>query len=414
MIQKINFGHLSGEITLPPSKSDAQRAILAAALTNGLSRIKYPGKSADVLAMIETIKTMGADVRLENGDLLIKGAEILPVTGVFNVGESGLGLRILLALLSIIGGEFTVNAKGSLLNRDQQFIVDFLNENGVEVQSNNYKPPFQLKGQLKGHTFKIDGSHSSQFVSGLLMGFPLLENRKTVLHVDDLKSIPYVNMTLDTLRKFGIEVNYSDYNKFEIPGNQKFEVTDYLVEADWSAASYWMVASALGHDVIVRGLNTNSFQADRALIKALYDSGCAIDLGEDIIKVHGENRVPLDFDATHCPDLIPSLAIYAAFTNGVSRIQGVSRLSNKESDRGIVIKNELQKMGVLVQIEGDDILIHGGRKVHSASIDSHSDHRIAMSFAIAGTFAKEGIEINGAEAVDKSYPDFWKDYNSLS
>lgn len=414
MIQKVKSGLRKGNVPVPASKSDAQRAILAAVFTNGNSRVKNPGISADVKSMLSNAKQLGATISKDGNDVLITGAKILPTEGVFNAGESGLGIRMLLAVLASIGGDFEINAEGSLLERDQQFIVDFLSENGIEITSNNGKPPFKIKGQLTKKTFNVDGSMSSQFLSGLLIGLPLGGNKETVVRVNDLKSIPYVNMTLDTLRKFGVNVANNDHKKYTIPGDQTYQVTDYRTEADWSAASYWLVAGALGHRIEVNGLNPNSYQADRALITALYESGCSIDLNDHSIRVDGKGRSPLDFDATHCPDLFPALAIYAAFTDGVSRVKGVSRLANKESDRATVIKSELQKMGVLVELEEDYMLIHGGSKLHSAVINSHNDHRIAMAFAIAGTLIRDGITIEGAEAVNKSYPEFWEHLKALS
>jgi len=414
MIQKVKTGLRKGNVQVPASKSDAQRAILAAVFTNGTSRVKNPGVSADVKAMLSNAKQLGARISQDGNDVLITGAKILPTDGVFNAGESGLGIRMLLAVLASIGGDFEINAEGSLLERDQQFIVDFLLENGIEIASNDGKPPFKLSGQLTQRTLHVDGSMSSQFLSGLLIGLPLGGNKETVVRVNDLKSIPYVNMTLDTLRKFGVSVANDDHKKYTLPGNQTYQVTDYQTEADWSAASYWLVAGALGHKIEVSGLNPNSYQADRALITALYESGCSIDLNDRSIRVDGKGRSPLDFDATHCPDLFPALAIYAAFTDGVSSVKGVNRLANKESDRATVIKSELQKLGVLVELKEDYMLIHGGGTMHSAIIDSHNDHRVAMAFAIAGTLIRDGITIDGAEAVNKSYPEFWEHLKALS
>ena len=373
--------------------------------------MRNPGVSEDVKAMLRNAKQLGATISQDGNDVLITGTKVFPTEGTFNAGESGLGIRMLLAVLASIGGDFEINAEGSLLERDQQFIVDFLLENGIETVSNNGKPPFKLSGQLSQRTLHLDGSMSSQFLSGLLIGLPLRDNKETVVHVNDLKSIPYVNMTLDTLTKFGVIVTNDDHKKYTVPESQTYQVTDYQTEDDWSAASYWLVAAALGHKIEVNGLNSKSNQADRVLIQALHQSGCIID--QSII-VDGSKRCSVDFDVTHCPDLFPALAIYAAFTNGVSRVKGIHRLANKESDRGTVIKSELQKMGVPVELEEDYMLIHGGGAIHSAVIDSHNDHRIAMAFAIAGTLLKDGVTIEGADAVNKSYPEFWEHLESLS
>ena len=410
MIRKVKYGIRRGKVRVPASKSDAQRAILAAVFTNGTSRVRNPGVSEDVKAMLSNAKHLGATISQDGNDVLITGTKVFPTEGTFNAGESGLGIRMLLAVLASIGGDFEINAEGSLLERDQQFIVDFLSENGIQIVSKNGKPPFKLSGQLSQRTLHVDGSMSSQFLSGLLIGLPLRGNKETVVRVNDLKSIPYVNMTLDTLRKFGVSVANDDHKKYTVSGSQTYQVTDYQTEDDWSAASYWLVAAALGHKIEVNGLNTKSNQADKALIETLHQSGCLIDQS---IMVDGSKRCSLDFDATHCPDLFPALAIYAAFTNGVSRVKGIHRLANKESDRGTVIKSELQKMGVPVELEGDYMLIHGGGAIHSAVIDSHNDHRIAMAFAIAGTLLKDGVTIEGADAVNKSYPEFWEHLESL-
>ena len=199
-----------------------------------------------------------------------------------------------------------------------------------------------------------------------------------------------------------------------IAGNQSYECKEYIVEGDWSSASYWLVASALGHDISLSGLNLASAQADRALLQMLRGAKCVIHFEYDLVSVDGSRKIPFNVDATHCPDLFPALVTLAAFCNGVSTISGVSRLKNKESDRGIVLQEEFGKLGLKIELDGDKMIIHGGTKLVAAEVDSHNDHRIAMCLAIAGSKIDGEVTISGTEAVSKSYPGFWDDFDHLS
>ncbi|MFT5777652.1 MAG: 3-phosphoshikimate 1-carboxyvinyltransferase, partial [Crocinitomicaceae bacterium] len=211
----------------------------------------------------------------------------------------------------------------------------------------------------------------------------------------------------------GVEIVNDDFKIFTIKGGQNYSCDVYHIERDWSSASCWLVAAALGHGIVVKGLNLESLQADVALLDALNSANCMISLDDDILLIDGEERVPFKFDATHCPDLFPALVTFAAFCDGVSMIKGVHRLAAKESDRGLALQEEFCLLGLKIDLEEDVMIIHGGTPLNSAIVDAHNDHRIAMCLAIAGSFIEGGVTIKGAESVAKSYPGFWDDLESL-
>ena len=412
MIRTVQVGELKGTVLIPSSKSDGQRAILAAALANGTSNILNIGESDDVKSMIENVQLLGAEVEINGSAITITEIKQFPENIELNIGESGLGLRLLTSICAAHDGTQMVNGEGSVLTRDQSFFEKHFSLMGVEVKSNSGKLPIEIKGKLQPGNYTVDGSESSQYISGLLMAMPLL-NGDSILTVSNLKSKPYVEMTLETLRSFGIEVRNED-NTYFIKGNQTYWSTNYSVEADWSSASYWLVVGALGHDLKLSGLNLESKQADKAMLTVLEIANCKVRIENGEIKVDGSERKAFAFDATNCPDLFPALVTLAAFCDGISRIKGTHRLINKESNRGKVLQNEFEKLGLIIKLTGDEMIIHGGYPLKSAEVDSNNDHRIAMCLAIAATRIKNGLTIHGAEAVSKSYPDFWRDLKTLT
>jgi len=413
MIQNIKRSFLSGELIIPPSKSDAQRAILCAALSHGSSIIRNYGQSKDVLSMLENVEKLGAKLFYFEDELRIVGISDFPKNIELNVGESGLGLRLLAGVCANNPGSQILTGDGSVLKRDQSFFEKYFPQNGVEVDLNNGKLPLEIKGQFGGGEIIVDGSESSQYISGLLMGLPLLE-LSSVLKVENSKSTPYISMTLGTLRQFGIEIDNDNFEAFVIDGNQKYEACDYTVESDWSSASYWLVAAALGNPLILKGLNLDSKQADIKMLEALSNANCTISMKENAIQIDGLLRQAFEFDATDCPDLFPALVTLACFCEGKTSIKGVSRLANKESNRGLVLQEEFGKLGVRIEINDDVMYVFGGGELKSNIVNSHNDHRIAMCIAIAATMIEDVVEINGAEAVSKSYPEFWEHLEMLT
>lgn len=406
-------GKRTGIIAIPASKSDGQRVFLAAALAKGVSKLFNTGESHDELAMLSAIQKLGAKVeRLDATTIEITGISQFPQEAEINIGESGLGVRLITSVCAAHEGVFMILGKGSLETRPLIFFEDVLPKFGAGIQSNGGLIPLEIEGPMHGEEVDIDGSQSSQYLSGLLMALPLIKEESR-LHVSNLNSLPYVQMTLNTLRKFGIEILHQNYEEYIIRGNQRYLPANYTIESDWSSASFWLVASALGMNIQLTGLSMTSLQADKQILEAFEVANCILEYKENRIRINGSNRKPFQFDATHCPDLFPSLVTFAALCDGRSDIKGVNRLKHKESDRGLVLQEEFANIGVIIILDDDIMHIHGKTSLEGGKVNSHNDHRIAMCFAIAGLFSDDPIEIDGAEAVSKSYPQFWEHLESL-
>jgi 3-phosphoshikimate 1-carboxyvinyltransferase len=412
MIKQVNSGLRSGVVAIPASKSDAQRAYLAAALAPGKSIITGWGSSNDERAMLEAITRLGAVVSVEEDELIIEGIHQFPEMAVISAGESGLGIRLLSMICAARKGVFSVTGEGSLAERPMAFVETHLPLFGATCHTTNGKVPLEIHGPMHGAVAKVDGSLSSQFISGLLMALPLVEGNSE-LHVQQLTSKPYIDMTLQTLEAFGIVVRTKPPSTYVIPGEQIYHATHYQIDADWSSASYWLVAAAIGHPIALRGLRLDSFQADKALMSFLQAANCQVVFKQDTISVDGSSRKAFQVDATDCPDLFPALATLAAGCVGTSIISGASRLTYKESHRGLTLQSEFGKLGVKIDLIDDNMHIHGTGIINGGVVHSHNDHRIAMCLAIAATIATDTVEIHGAESVAKSYPDFWNDLQEL-
>lgn len=407
-------GTYSGVIEIPASKSDSQRAILAAGLVDGNSILTGVGVSEDEKAMLRNIEALGAKIHeIENG-YQIKGINTFPKELDINLGESGLGARLITAMCIVHDGKFTLNGKGSLLVRPFDFYRENFAGKIAIYKDNQGKLPLDIQGGMEGGEFTVSGNISSQYISGLLMALPLLK-KDSILNVIDLKSTPYVQMTLDTLKQFGIIIKYQDFSKFEIKGNQFYSSSKYSIEGDWSSASYWLVASALGKEITVSDLSLESLQADKAILSAFEKANCKVVVEKDGIRIAGENRTSFEFDATDCPDLFPALASLAALTTGESKIFGLHRLEHKESNRGLTIQQEFKNLGIRIDLLDDEdaMVVFGKESVKGGEVSSQNDHRITMCLGILGMFSNEQISIDQPDAVGKSYPQFWEHMNAL-
>lgn len=404
---------LSGDLLIPPSKSDGQRAVLAAGLSKGTSLIQNLGPSDDEQQMLKNIQVLGAKVEKLSVGYQITGIQSLPQKGNLNLGESGLGFRLIGGLCAVIGGEWKLVGEGTLPTRPMTFFKEQFEDSGLNVQGE--KAPLTFSGKSTKRKFEIDGSQGSQFLSGLLMALPLVDG-ESVIEVRNLKSTPYIDMTINVLADFGIEVTHENYELFKISGGQKYQARAYKVESDWSSASCWLAAAACGHSITLAGLNPQSLQADKAMLNALMVAGCKVQLADEGLQVDGTQRCAFEFDANDCPDLFPALAVLAALSPGTSKIKGLNRLAIKESDRGVAIQKEWSKLGIEVQLfpEKDEMHILGAKQIVSAKVSAHHDHRIAMALGILSTLCEDNIELEGAESVAKSYPEFWAHLQALS
>lgn len=395
------------EIVVPASKSFAQRALIAAALSKDRSTISGIGFSSDVVNIIDVVRNLGAFVELEKQDLQIKGFE-RTIREPINCGESGLGIRLATPVFSVLGFEGEIKGEGSLLTRPMDEIEAAINALGGSCKTNDGKIPIVLEGSLQGGSTALEGSRSSQFLSGLLMALPLAPN-DSILTVKNLKSKSYVQMTIDMLEKFQIQIDNEDFQTFRIKGNQEYHGIEYKVEGDWSAAAFWAVFGAIKGPTVIKGLKEDSTQADVAILSALQAASINYHWsGSDLI-IEASTVKKFEFDATDCPDLFPALVVLAAAAEGVTTLRGVNRLKHKESDRGLTLQSEFKKLGLHIELQDDLMLIHGTGKLTEGKVQSHNDHRIAMACGIAACLTESEVVIEDADAVKKSYPDFWDD-----
>ena len=392
-----------------------QRLCAAGLLHKGTTIICNPGKSNDDQAVIGVIKDLGASVEWKDDNLVINSKGVQPHTNLINCGESGLGIRMFGPIAALSSIELTITGKGTLNSRPMDFFDAVFPQLGVSVESNQGKLPITIKGPLVPGNITIDGSLSSQFLTGILFAFASSCTSPIEITVENLVSKPYIDLTLNVLKECGYEVVNHNYKVFGIqPPSKSNEPLEMTVEGDWSGAAFLFVAAAIAGNVVVQGLKMESSQADRAIIDALRLSGAEILINEQDISVNKKSLQSFIFDATDCPDLFPPLVALASFCEGMTCIKGVSRLKYKESDRAHSLQQEFAKFGVEIQIRDDEMLVVGGKEILNATVHSRHDHRIAMACATAALRAKGPVTILGAEAINKSYPDFYKHLKQLT
>ena len=410
-----------GTIPAPASKSSMQRACAAALIAGGESIIRNPGSSNDDLAAIRVIRGLGAIVEnAADGSLQITSGGIQPINDFVNCGESGLGIRMFAPLVALCNRQMTIEGEGSLLSRPMDFFDEIFPWLGVEVRSNQGKLPLQIKGPLIPRNIQTDGSLSSQFLTGLLMAYAAADAKDVSINVTNLKSRPYIDLTLKVMRDFGLKVpDNRDYKSFSFSRETHIRagaVVNYAVEGDWSGASFLLVAGAIAGSCTIRGLDPESTQADKAILHALKDTGVSLEISGKEIRVGTDQPLTLKafhFDATDCPDLFPPLVALASCCHGSSFIKGVSRLAHKESNRALSLQEEFAKMGVDILVNGDTMGIKGAHALNAAAVHSHYDHRIAMATAVAALRANGPVMIEKADAINKSYPEFFRDLEKL-
>jgi len=423
MVAIVHPSKLSGSQIAPASKSSMQRACAAALIHIGKTIIHNPGHSNDDLAALEVIHKLGAiveKVKLVNekgiaGSIVVHSNGVKPIGPSMNCGESGLGIRMFTPIAALSNELISIEGKGSLVKRPMHFFDEILPLVGVKVQSQKGFLPIQIQGPLVPTNITIDGSLSSQFLTGMLMAYAATEKQDVEIKVLDLKSKPYIDLTLAVLNAFGWKVEHTNYESFRFLAHAPLEpIIEYTVEGDWSGASFLLVAGAIAGPIKVKGLQLNSTQADKKIMEALLSAKANIKQEEEGILIGPSNNLmAFEFDATDCPDLFPPLVVLASVCAGVTKIKGVSRLAHKESDRGLTLQTEFAKMGVQIQLLGDEMHIHGGAVIQSATVFSQHDHRIAMACGIAALVANGPIEITEAEAINKSYTDFFTHLQAL-
>ena len=410
----IHPSQLKGIIQAPASKSSMQRACAAALLAKGTSTIYNPGHSNDDKAALDIIQKLGAVIEVDSSELRVQSQGINPIANEINCGESGLSIRMFTPIVALSDKEITINGSGSLETRPMDFFDEILPLLGVKIKSNDGKLPMTVQGPLVPANIEVDGSLSSQFLTGLLMAYSAAGAKDVSIKVKALKSKPYIDLTLDVMKQFGMNVpENKNYKEFVFHNEPIQDSThQYTVEGDWSGGAFLLVAGAIAGSITVRGLDLSSTQADRKILDALMSANAAIAMEAKGIQAHPGGLRGFEFDATDCPDLFPPLVALASYCEGESKIKGVRRLKHKESNRAVTLQDEFDLMGVKIVIEDDTMIIHGGF-VKGADVHSHHDHRIAMACAVAALGADSETVIEEAYAVKKSYPDFYNDLKSL-
>lgn len=407
---------LKGQVIIPPSKSLAHRSIISAALCRGESIIHNIEISKDIEATMNIMEDLGGKIKKEKESLKINGENIFKYSKAelnFQCNESGSTLRFLIPIALVKEGIYIFHGKGNLGKRPLTPYYDIFKEHNISYIVDKEGLPLRIKGSLKSGIYKVPGNISSQFISGLLFALPMLKGDSEIRITTPLESRGYVDMTIDVLRNFGITIKNCGYEKFLIEGNQSYTPGDFTVEGDYSQGAFYLVAGAIGNEVVCKDLKKESLQGDKAILDILKEMGVTVELEKDYIKALPSEIKGIDIDGSQCPDLVPVLAVLSSLAKGTTRIKNVGRLRIKECDRLFAITRELNKIGGRIKELEDSLIIEGIGEFRGGTVNSHNDHRIAMALAIAATRAKEPVIIEEPLAVEKSYPKFFEDYISL-
>lgn len=389
---KINSAALNGSVVLPPSKSVAHRALICSFLAGG-------GSVEPIIASNDMKATTGILNSLKNDE------------AVLNSIESGSTLRFMIPVAAALGREVTFTGEGSLLSRTIGEYQELLPKHGVKIECNGFLPA-KLSGKLKNGNYEVNGDVSSQYITGLLMALASLEGDSAVVLKTPLQSKPYVDMTVKVLDDYGVKIKETDFG-YLIKGGQTFKKMDYIVEGDWSHSAFFLSAGAVGGTVTVKGLDMHSTQGDKAIIDVLKSFGADIEISDDGIICRKSELKGTEVDAENIPDLVPMIAVTAAFAQGTTVIKNAERLRFKESNRIESVVNNLKLMGADVTETKDGMIINGGTPLHSAQLKGYNDHRIVMAFSVAAANVEGETVIDDMESINKSYPSFFEDYKKI-
>jgi 3-phosphoshikimate 1-carboxyvinyltransferase len=430
MTRSIAYREVGGSLRAPASKSSMQRAIACALLSEGESILRYPSRSADCLAALAVARAFGTQVEDSGEAFAIRGAapgvasspkgSIAPRK--LSCGESGLCIRMFSPIAALFEGETVLGAEGSLRRRPVGMIAPPLIALGAACETAAGLPPVRIRGPLRGGRALVDGRMSSQLLTGLLIALPLAQDDSEI-EVEGLVSRGYVDLTLDTMRAFGVAAERdARYSHFRVQGSQRYRAADFRVEGDWSGAAFLLVAGAIaarGALLRIEGLDASSSQPDVAILEALRAAGARVEAATGEVSVERGRLQAFDFDATGCPDLFPPLVALAAACEGETKIRGAHRLRGKESDRAEALSREFAALGATVAVE-DDLMrvrgcgLDGGGRLEGGRVDSRGDHRVAMAAAIASFYCEAAVAIVGSECVAKSWPSFFEDLASIA
>jgi len=410
---------LAGEVSAPPSKAYTHRMLIAALLSNGVSKISNPLVSDDTKATLRAVKAFGAETELRENCWNIKGVELLRAPkNPINCGESGATLRFMIPVAAVASGHTLFTFGSSLERRPIAPLLQSLKQLGAESHLQLRERCSLVRvhgGGIRGSKTSIRGDISSQFISGLLFACPKAKEDTEIAVTTPLESRSYVQLTTEVLVKHGIRVSVSsDFTQLNIPSNQNYNPFNHEVQGDFSSAAFLLATAAVTSSrVKVKNLDYHSIQGDRAILDILKEMGSKVRTDDKFVEVESEQLNAVDVDAKDIPDLVPVCAVLACYSKGTSKIYNAKRLRYKESDRLSSLRTELKKMGAEIQVKEDSLIIRGPCAMRGAIIDSHNDHRIAMACAVAALEADGETKIQNSECVNKSYPRFFDDLRSL-
>jgi 3-phosphoshikimate 1-carboxyvinyltransferase len=410
----INPSKLSGQIKIPSSKSICHRAVICAGLSDGISNIHNVFFSQDIEATSKAMESLGVSIVEDKNTLIIKGNGQLEVKNtIIDCQESGSTLRFLIPIAAVAGKRIEFTGKGRLIERPLQPYYEIFDEKKLHYKNMNGRLPLSIDGKLMPGEYRIKGNISSQFISGLLFALPLLNGDSKIIITTPLESKPYVDLTIELLRIFSVNIENNYDNEILINGNQKYMPVDYSVEGDFSQAAFWLTAGVLGAEVVCEGLNMKSIQGDKVILEIIKNMGGKLIVEGGKVQVLPSITSGITIDASQCPDLVPILAVLATLSRGTTEIINAGRLRIKESDRLSAIASELNKIGAYIKERSDGLIIKGKESLNGGIVNSWNDHRIAMALAIATIKCRKPLIIKESECVKKSYPDFWKDFRKL-
>ncbi len=400
-----------GSVKIPPSKSMAHRAIICACLANGTSVISNIDYSVDISTTIDCMRNLGAEIECGKDFVVVKGIENFKnlKSNKIQCNESGSTLRFLIPIFSLTEEKITFIGKNRLLKRPQKVYEDIFNQSGLYFYQDDEK--IEIQGKLQAKEYTVCGNISSQFISGLLFTLPLLKENSKIKILTPVESRSYIDLTIQMLNKFGIEIIWQDDTTLFVKGNQQYKPYNETVEGDFSQFAFFGVLSAINSKLNISGMDNNSLQGDKQILDILSQFGCKVSYKDKIYSVSSNKLVANEIDLKNCPDLGPVLCVLAMFSQGTTRIYNASRLRIKESDRIEAMITECAKMGCKIESTKDEMIIYGGYSVPTVELNGWKDHRIVMACAVALT--KLGGTIDGCEAITKSYPNFFKDLQSV-
>ena len=413
-MEKRVYGTLKGEVTPPPSKSQAHRLLICAALAVEPCSIVCNSVNDDIMATMRCLNALGADITYTSGVFDVKPISLVK-GGTLDCGESGSTLRFLMSVAAVLGADATFTGAGKLPQRPMGALTDVLAAHGMGfVRHSADELPVTCNGTLRGGEFSLPGNISSQYLTGLLFALPLASEDSVIEVTGGLTSASYIDMTIDALRIAGISVERRG-NIFRIKGGQQYRMpVRVVVEGDWSSAAFWVVAGVIGkHPLTICGMNNDSLQGDSAIIDHLRGMGAFISIEDDKVIAMPSHLFGTELDCMDTPDLVPILSVAAAVAQGTTVFTNVGRLRFKESDRLAAMKSVLSAFGIDSTVGEETFTVYGGEPVAKATVDSFGDHRIAMSAAVLSSVAGGVTVIEGSGCVAKSYPSFFEDFAML-